>query len=56
MAGLKITIEFPEELVKRAESVGVKFETQTDQIISMIDSQFRRQLAAQHLTEIVEQF
>jgi hypothetical protein len=55
MTGLIITIKLPEELVKRAELVGVQFESQTDQIISLLEAGIRKREAAQRLTEIAQQ-
>lgn len=55
MSDLTITIELPEALVERARSVGMQLETQTDQIITMLEAQIRRREAAKRLTDIAQQ-
>lgn len=51
----KITIELPDELVRRAKAVGVEFEDRTDQIIALLEAQIEKWEAAKRLDEIGSQ-
>ncbi len=48
----RIVVELPEELVERAQSVGLPLDTQMDQIIALIEAQVWKREAAQRLNEI----
>ena len=51
----KITIELPDELVRRAKAVGVEFEDRTDQIIALLEAQIEKWEAAKRLNEVAKQ-
>jgi len=55
MSDMSITITVPEDLVNRAKAVGVPLDTQSDQIIALLEAQIRKREAAQRLNEIAEQ-
>ena len=55
MSNVEITIQLPEELLQRAKNVGVELESQTDQIVELLEAQIWKREAAQSLRQIARQ-
>jgi len=53
MSNVEITISVPEDLIERAQAVGVQIET--EQIIALLESQIKRREAGQRLYNVAEQ-
>jgi hypothetical protein len=45
MNTVQVMIELPEELIERARTLGLQIETQTDQIVALLEAQISRQQA-----------
>jgi hypothetical protein len=50
-----VTLELLDELIERAKSVGIELESQTNQIIALLDAQIRRRAAAHALQDVARQ-
>ncbi len=55
MSAVQVTIELPEELIERARTVGLELESQTQQIIALLEAQVKRREAVLQIREIAEQ-
>lgn len=56
MADARITVELPEELVKRAQAVGVSLDNLTPDVIDLFEKRVEKQEALQRLQEITNEF
>ncbi len=55
MNTVQVMIELPEELIERARTVGLQIETQTDQIVALLEAQITRQQAVMEIRGIARQ-
>jgi hypothetical protein len=55
MNTVQVMIELPEELIERARTVGLQIETQTDQIVALLEVQISRQQAVMEIRETARQ-
>ncbi len=49
---MEVTIQLPEDLVRRARAVGIDLTIESDNYIAFIEDAIRRRQAARHLLEI----
>ena len=54
MSDVEITIRLPEELVERAQEVGLQIEEQSAPFIALLEGEIKRREAAKHLLEIAD--
>jgi hypothetical protein len=55
MSDVQITIRLPEELVERAQAVGILLKDQPDDIVSLLEDQVRKREAGKRLRDLMDQ-
>jgi hypothetical protein len=55
MSDVQITISLPEELVERAQAVGILLEDQTSDIVSSLEAEIRKREAGKRLRNLMNQ-
>jgi hypothetical protein len=52
VSNLTITIELPEELVERAKKIGLELDSQSEQVVALIEAQIQKRESAMRFSEI----
>jgi Txe/YoeB family toxin of Txe-Axe toxin-antitoxin module len=55
MSDIQIIIRLPEELVERAQAVGILLEDQTGDIVSLLEAQIQKREAGKRLRDLIDQ-